>query len=615
MMVGRSQSDPEITYLESPEITNLLVVGESETSMHLMQNLINLAKFVKIVNVTNCQDAATLLLLENYSVVILDNDSKNINATSFSRVVRLNHPITRIIVISQENSKKFIYDLFNKGSIDSFLPIPVDDITAHSVIIEQQAKYQIGSALKQLVKKPPKFSHAYYLLYDQTLMKHDNRDFEFLGCVISQYSVNRFAFFYDNFLTKDESLLSVYISAITLIGQHLFEQQISMEEINFGGISIFFHFENDLQFSFLVSNLHQYNAKKAEGLINNIISDLLNQAFPIISTHGIIVDYQDELIAEIIDSRVRSNDQDKLKHPQVVDHLNLIVFGEEYRRLTNILVNEFPDIIIEEIKQVEQLAAYMGEHLVDILVINPITSEESSNLPMAIQLKDVSPKTQMIGILDAYSVQLLLKILETGAVEYVFSNTDSDEQIGSLMKRIDEKARRLRKNTRIPIPYYLRYSFDQSEFTRSLFRMHPKSYTRLAVAQLFGLFIARDNLPFYSKIWSEDTEDININSDLFAGFISSLAFFSNEMFNTSEQVTGIKFGDTSLIIQNLFGYCFVFFAGNLDYSNIPIIQRHVQITSTTLYELLATAIEIDEELSLKIEQHIVELFMKFSLMD
>ena len=611
---GKSTSPTNITYADTPEISNLLIIGESDTSESLMHILISIANFTRIVHVDNCQDAATLLMLENFKVVILDNDSPEVDAISFSRVVRINHPITRIIMISKEESTDFIYSLFNKGSIDAFLPVPIDTLSAYSLILEQQARHEIADALKNIVKQPPKFTPAYFLLHDNTLVSHESDDFEFLGCIISNYSVVRFAFFYESFLSKDETLLSVYISAITLLGQQLFERGMLMQEINFGGISIYFHFHEELQFSFLVNNLTKNNQNKVETLISNIINDLISNTFPLISHQNIIADYHDELIAEIIDSKVAEVFKGKLMKKSQLQDLNLIIFGDSYLKLENIITENFQDIKVKHLISYDNLTNYLKENEIDLLIINPLISEGTSNLPLAIYAKGLSPRIQIIGSIDKYGSDRLLKILKTGAVEFVISHEDNQEVIITWIKRAAEKAYRLKINTKIPLPYNLRFSFDQSEFTRSLLRTHSNSYLRMEIPKLYGIFIIRNNLPFYQKLWSEADDEISIDMDLFAGFLSSLATFSKEMFETSESITGLKFGDTSIIIQSNFEFMFVFFAGNLNPSNFDVTDKHIQTTTFGLYDLIST-VEIGDltgDLLFQIDQLLVELFMKFS---
>ncbi|MHA2090630.1 MAG: hypothetical protein ACW98K_07205 [Candidatus Kariarchaeaceae archaeon] len=599
---------------ESLDITNLLVVGDSDSSMSLVRNLINLANLTRVAHVNNCQDAATLLLLEEFSVVILDNDSPQVHAISFSRVVRINHPITRIIVISEDISTEFVYDLFNRGSIDSFLPIPIDDFTAYSVILEQQARHAVSDAVKKIVIKPPKFSPAYYLLYDQSGgAVAQTTDYEFLGVIISSFSVTRFAFFYDTFLSKNESLLSVYISAITLIGQQLFDKGLLLNEVNFGGISVYFYFEEDLQFSFLIGNLNESNSSEVENLISKIIQDLLHQAFPVISSRGIITDYHDELIAELIDSRVKMEVVSPIEYKRT-EYINCIFYENNFPALENVLSQQIVDINIEIIESLEILTTYLQEHVIDILVINPIFKGDISKLPLASHFKDTSPKTQIIVVIDTYSLNTLLTIMQFGVIESVFSLQDDEERISPIVKRIAEKAQRIRENSKIPLPHNLRFSFEQSEFVRSLLQMHSRSYQRMEIPHFYGLFVSRDSIPYYQQVWSEGDVQINFDSELFAGFLSSLAFFSNEMFDTSESVTGVKFGETTLVVQNQFEFCFVYFIGKLESANLNLLQNSILQTTFSLYDIISESpiFDLSNESKLRIEQVLVDLFMRFS---
>jgi hypothetical protein len=353
-----------------------------------------------------------------------------------------------------------------------------------------------------------------------------------------------------------------------------------------------------------------------ETLISEIIDDLLDSTFPLISHQNIIADYQDDLIAEIIDTKVTEVFKGKLVKKSQIQDLNLIIFGDSYSKLESIVNENFPDIKVKHLISYDDLNDYLKENKIDLLVINPLISEEISNLPIAIYAKDLSPRIQIIGSIDKYGSDRLLKILRTGAVEFVISDEDDPETITRWIQRAAEKAYRLKINTKIPLPHNLRFSFDQSEFTRSLLRTHSNSYLRMKIPKLYGIFITRNDLPFYQKLWSEADDEINIDMDLFAGFLSSLATFSKEMFETSESITGLKFGDTSIIIQSHFEFMFVFFAGNLDHSNFDVTYKHIQTTTYSLYDLISMAeiSDISGDLLFQIDQLLVELFMKFSFL-
>jgi len=153
------------------EITNLLLVGNSETAFLFSNNLQELANFSLIVHVVKPEDALSLLIEESFNLVVLDHDTEELNTISFSRIVKMNNPISRVIIISQSHTIEFFVEFINLGSVDAYIPIPIDEFSTYSIILEQQAKYEIADTLAQLVKDPPKFSPAYYLLKEPSLLE------------------------------------------------------------------------------------------------------------------------------------------------------------------------------------------------------------------------------------------------------------------------------------------------------------------------------------------------------------------------------------------------------------------------------------------------------------
>lgn len=210
-----------------------------------------------------------------------------------------------------------------------------------------------------------------------------------------------------------------------------------------------------------------------------------------------------------------------------------------------------------------------------------------------------------------------LKILATGVVDYVLLKNDTQGEIQTVLKRASERAVLIMDSSIIPRPHNLRFSHEQSYIARSLLRIHDKSYIRMNLPGLHGIFIIRNNLPFYHSLWSESNAPVSVNSESFTNFINSLSVFSDEMFLSPEVISGVRFGEASLIIQNMFEFSFIFFTSGIDESNFYITYKHINTSVLALYDLMSIA-NIREawgpELHAQIEQIIVELFLKFSSM-
>ena len=152
---------------------------------------------------------------------------------------------------------------------------------------------------------------------------------------------------------------------------------------------------------------------------------------------------------------------------------------------------------------------------------------------------------------------------------------------------------------------------------KSMLRKDQLTYNRMKKPDLFGIFIARDSFPYYSKYFYEENLSASFDDLLFAGFISSLDTFSKEMFEATEPYSGIILGNASLITFNYFDFSFAFFTGNIDELNYPFVKKYLSEIVHYLFDLISNAdledpFAYDVYVPNKIEQALVELFMVFA---
>jgi DNA-binding NarL/FixJ family response regulator len=570
--------------------------------------------------VSKTQDAVTILLQEEFGVVVLDNDASSVEATSFSKIIRVNHPLVRIVVISNDCTPSNIKTLINEGSVDAFLPIPIDDFSAYSVIVEQQAKYEISKMLNQYVLRPPKFTPAYYLLHDPSLSFHEPKaKLQFTGCVVSYSSITRYSLFMKDFLNIDEYLLSGYISAISLLGEQLLENNELLEIINFGGNSIFFHFERGLQFAVFFRNLTEANHKEAEAIISVIAKNLMEHCYSILANENSIHKDEDQLITNIIEINLNIKSHLPLVQTNSHDKSKIVFFGTSFPKFNEIIKPFSREFEIVRQKDVDSTIEHVCVNESDVLIINTLSGSDIQNVSLAARVKDLSPGVQIIGLLKELTSNELLQVLNSETVDYVLSHTDEPTEFYTIIKDATGRASRIKSHSN---PNKLMMAYDQSAITKSLIKSQERSFQKIKTPDLYGLFIAKDIMPFYSHFWKQAEDTFQIDQQLFAGFISSLVSFSDETFQSSSDLfSGMKFGDASLITRHLYDYTYVFFVRNIDTTNTFLVSKHIDQTVGTIHDVLLMAetkdqsIESwDKELSSKIEQAGVELFLKLSSM-
>ncbi|MHA2250727.1 MAG: hypothetical protein ACXAD7_10205 [Candidatus Kariarchaeaceae archaeon] len=594
----------------------LLFIGKSKTSNDLSRSITNEIQCEKLIHVIDAVDAINEMAADKFSVVIIDNDADNVDPVNVSKIVRINNPLARVVVISENLSENFLASLINQGSIDTLLPMPIDDFTAYQVIVEQHAKHEISFMLNEIILNPPKYSPAYFLQSDPTLLPNiKGKESEIIGCVISHQSVTRYSKFFKEILINDEYLLSGYISAMTMLGQQLFQRGKNIREINFGGISVFFHLENELQFSFFVHNLTKSNYDKTEELIGEIVMDIVYLSGLELSSTTSMDSEEIERITKIIYDKLVARNQ--IKSKAELEKPLMLTYGVQYL-ITSVVLNSLhEDFSNYSVENEEDALVYLFENDVDVLIVTPIRSDKVSRLSFAAKIKERLPKMQIIGIMDKFKSEHLIEVINSNSVDMVLSNDYWIDEFRSVLKSAADKAKTMKTGTMALRNQKFLFSYDQSLIARTLLKDSRADYEMIKTPEFHALIISRDELPFYSKYWQHGGVKIELDELMFSGFIASISSFSREMFISTEPYAGITFGDASLIILNYFDISFAFFVVNVDQSNYPLVHKHIETTVFMLYNLIVNTKvddldDWDPELPIKIEQMATELFLKFA---
>ncbi len=607
----KKKKEPEV-----PKKIKLLLVGKTNNSIEFAEKIQKAIDFEKFIHIEDPDEAITEMLADRFEVVVIDNDAPKMDSIRFSRIIRINNPLARIITISEDTSTKLLMGLINLGSIDLFLPLPFDDFLAYSSVLEQHAKYEIGYLINEYIINPPKYSPAYYLRQDPTLLPNETKEVEIIGCMICYQSVTRFIEFYKDILVNDEFLLSGYISAITMLGGQLFQEGKNIEEINFGGISVFFHFEGEIQYSFFVQNLTVTNYEETELMISELIKDITFISGKIITGFDQIEQQEDDKIKTVI--------RNKLKSPILSEHKDdnpgVLAYGDELL-IVSIIINSFNDEFKNYTAESEEdVMITLFENNIDILLISPISGKTPRNINFAAKIKEKLPRTQIVGTSTHFKSNELIELIKSNSVDFVISNMQTVDECRILLREASKRSQKM-KTSQIShknrFKHNFLFTYDQTSVAKSLLKESMKDYTRINSPELHVLIITRDDLPFYSKFWQFKNALVQIDELMFSGFISSLSMFSREMFTSTEPYASITFGDGSLLILNYFDISFAFFVVNIDSANYLYVKKHIDSTVLMLFNLITNTKSDqldtwDQNLPQKIEQLGNELFLKFS---
>jgi len=599
---------------------NLLIIGNSETSVLFMKNLVNLVEHIHLTHVFKIQAAMDHLLTEKVPLIVLDNDTEGLVPQSISKIIRLNYPAARIIVISQSYSNSMLLNLINLGHINAFLPIPTTDDIAYSLIIEQDAQNQIYEMLNTLVREPPEFSPAYFLKYDETIeLRNVMLPFRLLGSIISHKSVVKHVFIEESMGIKNDILTSLYFAAINSVSDQLFEEDKDLERLDFGNIALLFKFYGELEFTFIISDLSNTNTKFAEQFMHNTCVEIANTVDEILIENRAITEEIDEKISSIIKKNNLAiypiKDQENLKFEKLKfgilksnhNHLTpqIIEFIEGDEMLSSLVI----------VKNQEHMSDLAKKQLIDIVIINLQEGDKLIDLNWIYYLKEISPRVLILGFLVNLGIPELSKIIETNLIDSIFSQQDNFEETKETIRRVHQRVIIIRTNVMTPRPQNLRFAYEQTSITKSIFRLHPMVYSTMQIPSLLGILILRDGEPFYSELWADANEKILSENETMVRFISSLIHFNSELFNSQHMISTLKFESLFLVVLNYFELSFIFFTRKIDDTNVFLVYEHITHTTLRLYEILAGA-NIREAWSYDFEenvkQHITELFLKFS---
>ena len=600
-----------------PEVNNLLIIGSSSTSISFSENIQNIGRFNNINHVRNAQDALTALLREEYAVVIIDNDSEDMNTVTLSRIVKVNQPLSRVIVISQYTTKKLLVTLINLGSIDSYMQIPIEDFTAHSLVLEQQARYEINRTLNQFILHPPKFSPAYYLISDPDIAKQQNDEFDLVGCVVSFETVTRYVYFRRDYLTTDEVLLSGYMSAITMLGQTLFSKS-TIDSIDFGGVAAIFKTRGKLHYAFFLENLLKNDYHKAERFLDTLASELTMQYGNILET-GMVEPSDSRIINSLIESKIQEISEVK-RSSRMNRKGRILSFGPQYLNVSIQLSQMEDRFDIVTIVDEQKAYDYLAENEVDVVLVQPMLTKINSNLFFTGRVLDIQPKAQIIGVNNRFHTDQLIKILNSGVVSTVIEAHLGYEELLGWINRAVEHSRSIDISSTEGIKQRPLLSKEGIAISKSVLRNDETSFLRIRHPELYGIFIARDTMPYYSKFFTPADITAGFDEVLLSGFISSLESFAKEMFASSQPYSGVGLGNASLIIFNQFDFSFAFFTGNVDESNYLVVNQYISKCVHNLFDLISNAEassdldleNFDKDVPKKIDQILIELFMSFA---
>ena len=187
---------------------------------------------------------------------------------------------------------------------------------------------------------------------------------------------------------------------------------------------------------------------------------------------------------------------------------------------------------------------------------------------------------------------------------------DPESEIEKYLDIASDRALKIKSKTTSYHPHNSTLSFHQTKITRSMLRDKQSAFRVSSIPELHGIFIIREDFPFYTSLWPISGKEIVFDQQLFASFVSSLESFSDEIFESHAEFSGLKFGDIHLVIKQVFDFTFVYFVSNLDHTNFLIADKQISLNSQIVFEQIINSEIYQNQLSsngtlYKIIEHLI----------
>ncbi|MHA2090275.1 MAG: hypothetical protein ACW98K_05400 [Candidatus Kariarchaeaceae archaeon] len=580
------------TQEEIREFTNILIVGPRNTFKRFNGILEKTTEY-KLSHVNNIDDSIALLLVDIFGIVIIDNDDPTIDTITISRLVRINHPLARIIVISKRRGSALISDIINQGSVDAFLTYPLYDAEVQKLVAEQQARHEITKMLTNFVSQPPKLSKASYLLLDPSLTFKENEPVKFVGIMFAYKSVPRFSRFFEDVLTKDDILFSGYLSGVAMLGKELFTNKEPLKEINFGGVSVIFRFHEEIQFSIFVRNLTRHNYKRTEDIIGDVIEDILTINRTEIEELDILPKKTFNSINRIVNGLEKANEEIYIQMPpesSLKQKQAILILGSDMslqQKIANFIEKKIDNEVIL-VDDEEEVSDYLRTHDFGVLLLDSKLKKENP-LTFAEYIKETSPAIQVVyQVRDRRASRPLINALNSGLIDQILPYRAPFRDITRCVKKRLDKAREIKE--RSLTGEGIEQTLDQATIARTIIRDKPELYIPEEIPELHGIFISRDVQPIFQIFWrSSLDEKIEFDQEILAGLVASLDNVGEEMFADHESVGKLELGGANILVSHRADYNFAYFVKNIDPNTSIVVTKEIELGTNRLYQAITEA--------------------------
>ena len=580
--------------IDLPEISMLLIIGDSPTAFAFSKSLQNIALFDQIFHVESIFSAVRLFQNIRFAVIVIDSDS-DFDVVSCSKIINLSNELTRIVLISKGMSVEDTITLKNKGFIHAFIPIPCGDMLAHTLIVKEQATYRIHKSLIDMIINPPPNTPLSNLIKQQSPV-HLIRPHRILGIVIMEDTIVKYNLFFDYDDNVDPYLLSSYLSAISMYGKQIFDVKVGeFEGLLFDKISILMKTLDNFQYIYLVENLSESKLSEVQKFLRVTTRKIhLKYNFMLTSQETVTQGMWDNMLIDI-------KKQLKMEHRDFnileSDNKPLIISLDLPNEIFSQVEDETSRVYrIEQVASEFQLFDLLKDSECDVVVLNDVENLENQK-PIIANIKTISPSTQIIVSACRVDETFTFEILNMDDVKYVLLPNMRLDEYFTLIKKGIEHSRRIRNAVYVEDLYEFYVSNNQTEMIKTLLSKIPHSLDTMSHPELYGLFIIKGEKKFYSSYWVKDSSFPMTNEESFLSFMEALLSFSEDIAESAIALSLINFGESKLVLDKMEEYWFVYFVGNLDISNYDFTKEKTRELTTQIHDIIMGTEHIQQEFS------------------
>ncbi len=588
-----------------------LFIGKRSTFDKLSSAIKEFGNY-EIVFSNDTDSAINELLQHVFALVFIENDLLEFNAVTVSRIVRVNHPLARILILSKSKKSSFISDIINNGSADGFVYLPLKHAMLYNTITEQLARHDINRSIITYVKNPPKLSKQSYLLLDPSLSFGDEeQEAKFVGAMIAYESVPRYSHFFEQLLNRDEILFSGYISGISMLGQQLFKDKEPLKEINFGGISVVLKFIDSFQFLIFVRNLTVYNAERTEIIINNVVDSILNKFGKELTNPGFGGMRLSPQITKLLEVFDKHNDNITQDTPEKIEFrtqkvVTLLESDRKRKKMVKHLSSKKYNLDIEGSTSSNEVKEMLENGIYEVLIIDSKLKGEETPLNFADLAKDISPYLHIIYLVrDRRTSATLVDALNRGVINFLLPYRISYKRLVKWIHKGIERAEAVRNQSGTA---GIDSKLHQATIAKMMIRDSMDSFISESAPNLVTIFITKNvELVFYHT----NEEESDVDQEMLGGIIATIDSVGSETFESEDELGKVNIGGFDIFVQHRNEYNFGFLIDNLDPNTSVLISKDVYIFSDRFFDIIKTDKDISENMKDDLQNESKQIFQLF----